>query len=730
MAKLPFQQVTTPAEDSDVATKAYADTLLNANPAAAQGALLECTNSSAQSGITGGSPGTVIAFNTVKSQGDLIFDDGTDEFRGLKAGRTYLCIGSWRITAGTYLENRWYNETDASWLGEGALTTLSGNEHATAMAVVTPTVDTVVTLRAQSTGSAATIDAAGGAYGLVIEIGAAVVNAVSGLEFMDVIEVTSDQTTVTFGASGDGVFQRALDGNVDEVYEIIGSWKPPSVASQAIHIRPNGISTGQESTWNYHNGSANSSNQEAGLVLQRTAFANDTEGFVRTIFDAATGKARQLSGTESIHGNGSGQNAGRTITGVWTDTSTNITSLDLVCATASGIKTGSKFWLYRRVRTPIRADSADTYERRVESAVAVGSVTTEQTTGHTAFGGSVVGLTARIEDAVTAGSVTVNLKVDGVTTLSTVLDTTNTVSNRAVAAIGVHTFGADKNVSVEVVGASYDNAGSVTSGITVVATLVNEALIQPPSAALVAALQSNLWYPPSTPHSDNLEFDSSALPAGWAETFTPSGAINAYDNTFTSGVPRRSIHTDRLSWYMVQVPGDGTGGYALYLDKGSLPTNFLMMARCRVNINALTAVNNDSTIGIFMCEDGGGAAPGFTSGFIDNGMSMCLNEQDGGTVQSEFFRYVTTTFTSGGASTDVDRQGQALSYTALHKIGNDYHGWVGTEAGNWIHLGSLTQAFTMRHVGIFFLNQNAAVPGPSIAGADFIRFYETDNFLL
>jgi hypothetical protein len=84
---------------------------------------------------------------------------------------------------------------------------------------------------------------------------------------------------------------------------------------------------------------------------------------------------------------------------------------------------------------------------------------------------------------------------------------------------------------------------------------------------------------------------------------------------------------------------------------------------------------------------------------------------------------------SSNSTTDVDSQGQALEYCAIHKIGTTYHGWVGTAAGNWIYMGSFSFSPTLAHVGIFIRNQTTTLPGLGVMGVDFIRFYETDNFL-
>ena len=80
-------------------------------------------------------------------------------------------------------------------------------------------------------------------------------------------------------------------------------------------------------------------------------------------------------------------------------------------------------------------------------------------------------------------------------------------------------------------------------------------------------------------------------------------------------------------------------------------------------------------------------------------------------------------------TTDVDQQGQALEYVAIHKIGNTYHGWVGTSSGNWIYMGSISPSFTLAHVGVYMYNNSTTAAGLVVVACDFIRFYETDNFL-
>jgi hypothetical protein len=126
----------------------------------------------------------------------------------------------------------------------------------------------------------------------------------------------------------------------------------------------------------------------------------------------------------------------------------------------------------------MRSDVAAVYERMsMETVDPAALATTERTVGHSVYGGSVVGVSLRVEDAVTAGSIVVNVKVDGVTKLTATLDTTNSTSRVVRQVIGIGSFEADKNISVEYVPSSYDNSGSVPSAVTVQVHLTNSGLV-------------------------------------------------------------------------------------------------------------------------------------------------------------------------------------------------------------------------------------------------------------
>jgi hypothetical protein len=139
----------------------------------------------------------------------------------------------------------------------------------------------------------------------------------------------------------------------------------------------------------------------------------------------------------------------------------------------------------------------DSYERSAEFSVAPGSTTVEAVIGRVIFPGSVIGLSADLTEARTAGTVTVNLKINAATTLSVVLDGTNPTSLQTTAAVGVHTISTDDAVTVEVITAGYDNAGSIASGVTVNFTLSSTV----GSVALAITVQDEGLSVPNTPHT-------------------------------------------------------------------------------------------------------------------------------------------------------------------------------------------------------------------------------------
>lgn len=216
--------------------------------------------------------------------------------------------------------------------GGGGGTDLSIKDEGTEVEAATSFIDFV--------GAGVTTTSSGVA-GVRVEVPGSVVGA---LEFLDKIDVTSDTTDVDFGATGDGDLQKALDGDTDEEYVL--SWYLNGTAASAVYsIQPNGISTNQYSAVNY-GGTSNGSILYANLNIENGTSGTKSAG--EGVLQALTGKERAWISSGAKWSSGSRWSALQS--GGWTDTTTNITSLRIHCGTALGIKSGSHFVLWRRVR--------------------------------------------------------------------------------------------------------------------------------------------------------------------------------------------------------------------------------------------------------------------------------------------------------------------------------------------------------------------------------------------
>jgi hypothetical protein len=240
--------------------------------------------------------------------------------------------------------------------------------------------------------------------------------------------------------------------------------------------------------------------------------------------------------------------------------------------------------------------------------------------------------------------------------------------------------------------------------------------------------KANLWFPPSSPHSEDDEFDSDTLDASWYAWNTTLGSyeslvtgLDTYDGSYSGDDIRYSLNPDeRRSWLLMQ----GADAVTLHMGKTiTFPTNLLIMARLKFNQHYSTISALDRVLGLSVYADSSGDPD------ANNSVNVRLNDPQTSFV---YGRMVTK---DGGVTgvnnytSDVDAQGQALEYVAIHKIGTTYHGWIGTASGNWIYMGNDSIAATMVHVGIGIRNDTNNLPGLGVMGVDFIRFLETDNFL-
>ncbi len=110
----------------------------------------------------------------------------------------------------------------------------------------------------------------------------------------------------------------------------------------------------------------------------------------------------------------------------------------------------------------------DIYERHATFAVPDGSsATIESTVGTVIFPGGIVGVSLEITEAVTSGTIVVNIKRNAVTTLTLELNTSFPTSRQVTVASGVHPVVSNDAITIEVVPASYGNASGFDGGLTV-----------------------------------------------------------------------------------------------------------------------------------------------------------------------------------------------------------------------------------------------------------------------
>jgi len=230
-----------------------------------------------------------------------------------------------------------------------------------------------------------------------------------------------------------------------------------------------------------------------------------------------------------------------------------------------------------------------------------------------------------------------------------------------------------------------------------------------------AALGSELWDIPDSPHTLDDEFESGTLDPAWDTSSVPDliTAIDPYDNAV--GTARVNVHGTHPSWLMTQGPINFSKAYP-----GGLPLNCLIWARMRWSRD-LTEANGESEIALWF----GGSA----GGVYDNAnqIGVYMSEWTSGEYAEGYQRNGGLFPRWGNGSTAMTNEGTAIEYVAVQKIGATFHVWVIGNAGNRFYLGSsaFTGGGTLDRVG-FTMTGTLNTPGGIIAGIDFFRVVETD----
>lgn len=143
-----------------------------------------------------------------------------------------------------------------------------------------------------------------------------------------------------------------LDGNADGRYYLEGVIHVPASVAHVYTFRPNGLTTNLSGVQSDNEGTATTSTdwRIAPSVNESTPVAITFRAWIgaqTTVGGVATRRTFDCL-TLVTHGNsGETYQYSYRCTGVWRETSTNLTSLNLVSSVASGILQGSSIHVYR-----------------------------------------------------------------------------------------------------------------------------------------------------------------------------------------------------------------------------------------------------------------------------------------------------------------------------------------------------------------------------------------------
>jgi hypothetical protein len=123
----------------------------------------------------------------------------------------------------------------------------------------------------------------------------------------------------------------------------------------------------------------------------------------------------------------------------------------------------------------------DVYERAATFGVPIGASSDEATVGRAIYPGSIVALSAELTIAMTAGTITINVKVNGTTQFTLTLTSSDPPYKQVTFAPGVYPIGTTDQISIEVIGAAHNNAPVLPAGLTLNIALAS-GLIMPATA--------------------------------------------------------------------------------------------------------------------------------------------------------------------------------------------------------------------------------------------------------
>jgi hypothetical protein len=161
------------------------------------------------------------------------------------------------------------------------------------------------------------------------------------------VDVTSDVTSVTI---------TGLDGDADKIYMLCTKIVIPNTGSRGIRLRPNGLpGTRTVVDGGYFTGSTAGPETEGDNEISLVGIESGVIGCTADTFHiihAETGRRRSftgISGSADANTTLGDRTRTRVGGGYWDDTTTNITSLEIISTVTNGIGAGSKITLFKLV---------------------------------------------------------------------------------------------------------------------------------------------------------------------------------------------------------------------------------------------------------------------------------------------------------------------------------------------------------------------------------------------
>lgn len=205
---------------------------------------------------------------------------------------------------------------------------------------------------------------------------------------------------------------------------------------------------------------------------------------------------------------------------------------------------------------------SDIYERSSTFIVPEGTGDQEATLGRVLYAGALTGLVVETTRPVTAGTITVNAKIDGVTALSVVLSTSANTTAMTTASPTAHPVSSGAPVTVEVVTSGYANGDGLDGGLSVSIGFTTNVDLVPTEIPFSGTGQAGITYLSCAPVSPTYPIALSASDPSVAylnktQTYTKAQGVQSADITYA---PFMVIDATQSNSFSVIFEGDGVLG--------------------------------------------------------------------------------------------------------------------------------------------------------------------------